>query len=266
MPATFYGGVFGSSRSGSSGEGGGEGGITEARVNTLIAASRELKGLYNAETTYAKGNTVEHEYGFARSRVDGNLGNDPLTDNGTNWLLFMNGSRMTEWWGRNQTEGLPTASIAANQVISSEGIIGFTGTAGGDASENGGVPGITLVDVSAETDADPTVSLANSGIPIPPGRYEIIAEFYGNQQPDDDVHIRMIEVMSGTDDIIRLIGTQRQKNFVGTAVNDVHAHYEMSRNFRVTSQSTFYFKLLNYGTGANAQNRIVGYFQIERIA
>ena len=114
---------------------------------------------YNAEVNYRKGNVAGLEHGFAFSRTDDNLGNDPLTDEG-NWILVLNGNRMVEWYGRNQTEELPTEEIGANQIVSSEGVIGFTGTAGGDESENGGVPGIVLSDISTVADADPTVSLA----------------------------------------------------------------------------------------------------------
>ena len=258
MPATFCG-VFGSSHSGSRGAGG----LTVSEVKTLLASSQLHRGVYDAQTTYSKFQAIDLDQGFAISRVDANLGNNPLTDDGSNWILVMNGNRMTEWYGRNQTEELPTGRLANNQTVTSQGVIGFTGTAGGDESENGGVPGITLVDISAVANADPTVSLANSGISFPAGRYEILAGFYGNQPPDEDVHIRMMEVMTNVDDIARLVGTQRQRNFIGTHANDVHAHYEMLRKFRVTSPTTFYFQLVNYGSN---KNRIVGYVQIDRIA
>ena len=238
-------------------------GLTQAQVAALIAASSEFKGAYDAETTYAKGNTVETGYGFAISRVNGNLGNDPLTDDGSNWILFMNGNRVSEWYCRNQTEELPTGEIGENQMVTSEGVIGFTGTSGGDESENGGVPGIVISDISTVTDADPTVSLANSGITFPPARYDILAEFYGNQTPDQDLHVRMMEVMEDSDDIQRLIGTQRQANFIGTGDNQVHAHYEMLRRIRIPTETTFYFQLVNYSSN---KDRIVGYVQIERVA
>ena len=223
----------------------------------------DFQGLFDLDTRYRKGHRVEIPNGIATSRVDNNLGNDPLTDNGANWLLAFNGNRMIEFYGRNQTEELPTSTLASNQTVSSDGVIGFTGTAGGDESENGGVVGIVLSDISTVANADPTVSLANSGVAFPAGRYEMFAEFYGNQQPDDNVHIRMMQVMSDADDIERLVGTQRQRNFVGTDANDVHAHYEIIRKFRVAVLTTFYFQLVNY---ANSQNRIVGYLQIERAA
>ena len=261
MPATFNGGVFGSSRSSSvvsSGDG-----LTQSQVAALIAASGDFKGAYDAETTYARANSVALDYGFAISRVDGNIGNDPLTDDGTNWIRALNGSQSVKWWGRNQTEELPTETIGANQVVSSEGVIGFTGAAGGDESENGAVPGIVFSDISAVTNADPEVSLANSGITFPPARYNILAEFYGNQTPDQDLHIRMMKVMEDSDDIQRLVGTQRQANFIATGINDVHAHYEMFRPIRITAETTFYFRLVNYG---EMKDRIVGYVQIERVA
>ena len=217
---------------------------------------------YNAEVNYRKGGVAGLEYGFAFSRTDNNLGNDPLTDE-SNWILVLNGNRMVEWYGRNQKEELPTEEIGANQVVSSEGVIGFTGTTGGDESENGGVPGIVLSDISTVSDADPTVSLAYSGITFPPARYEIFAEFYGNQTPDADLHIRMMQAMADADDIERLVGTQRQQNFISTGGNQVHAHYEIFRRIRVAAETTFYFQLVNYGSN---KNRIVGYLQIERVA
>ena len=167
-----------------------------------------------------------------------------------------------EFYCRNQIEHLPTSAIAANQTVSSEGVIGFTGTAGGDTSENGGLP-ITLVDISTVTDADPTVSIANSGIPLSAGRYELLTEYYGNQTPDDDLHIRCMEVMSGSDDIVKIAGTQRQRNFIGTGANDIHAHYEIFRKFRLYADTVIYFRLFNY---ASNRNRIVGYIQIEKTA
>ena len=260
MGATFYGGVFGSSRGGG---GVGGDGLTTEQVATLIASARDFKGAYDAETTYAQFHSVAHDYGYALSRTNGNLGNDPLTDDGSNWILFTNGNRVSEWWGRNQSEELPTSTIPASQSVTSEGIIGFIGTPVPTLNQNGGVPGIILSDISAITNADPTVSLANTGITIPPGYYEITAEFYGNQLPDDDVHIRWMKVQSGTDQIERLIGTQRQRNFVGTGANDVHAHYEMTRKLPITANTTFYFQLVNFGSG---QNRIAGFFQVERKA
>ena len=217
---------------------------------------------YNANVNYRRGRVAELDYGFAVSRVNNNRGNDPLTDDGSNWILVLNGNRKTEWYGRNQTEELPTGDLGADQIVSSEGVIGFTGTSGGDESENGGVPGIVLSDISTVPDADPTVSLAFSGITFPPARYEILAEFYGNQTPDTDLHIRMMEAMADADDIERLIGTQRQANFVGTGTNQVHAHYGVFRRIRLEAETTFYFQLVNYGS---SKNRIVGYIQIERI-
>ena len=217
---------------------------------------------YNANVNYRRGRVVELEHGFAVSRVNNNRGNDPLDDNGTHWILVLNGNRKTEWYGRNQTEELPTGELGANQTVSSEGVIGFTGTSGGDESENGGVPGLVLSDISTVPDADPTVSLASSGIIFPPARYEIFAEFYGNQTPDADLHIRMMEAMVDVDDIERLVGTQRQHSFIAAGDNQVHAHYEMFRRIRVTAETTFYFQLVNYGS---SKNRIVGYLQIERV-
>ena len=230
--------------------------------NLSDTSVRSIQGFFDLEREYQKGHQVEIEDGFAFSRINGNVGNNPLTDDGSNWILALNGNRKTEWYGRNQTEELPVGLLGADQIVSSEGVIGFTGTSGGDESENGGVPGIVLSDISTVTDADPIVSLAFSGITFPAARYEVLAEFYGNQTPDTDLHIRMMEVMTDTDDIERLIGTQRQANFIGTGTNQVHAHYGVFRRIRLEAETTFYFQLVNYGA---SKNRIVGYIQIERI-
>lgn len=232
-------------------------------VGGVGADVRYYQGPFDLDRTYQKWDSVEIAYGFAVSRTDNNLGNDPLLDNERNWILLLNGNRKTEWYCRNQTEELPTGEIGENQTVSTEGVIGFSGTAGGDESENGGVPGIVLSDISAVAHADPSVSLAYSGISLQSARYDILAEFYGNQTPDADLHIRMMQVMENADDIEELVGTQRQQNFIATGNNQVHAHYGMFRRIRLAVQTTFYFQLVNYGTN---KNRIVGYVQIERTA
>ena len=225
-----------------------------------LQANRRKVLPYDADRVYRRGDQVSVPYGFATSRTNRNVGNDPLTDNGSHWVLELNGTRMTEHYGRNQTEELPTATIGTGHTVSSEGVIGFNLNA--DETENGGAGNVIVHDITRNADADPSVSFAGSGITITPGRYELIAEFYGNQTPDADLHIRMMEVRSGADDIIRLVGTQRQQNFVGTDVNDVHAHYEMFRKFRVSLPTTYYFRLVNHTA---SQDRVVGYFQIERL-
>ena len=229
-------------------------------VNGFRSAVRRKVSPYDPDRVYRTGDQVSLPHGLATSRTNHNVGNNPLTDSGAHWVLEYNGSRMTEHYGRNQTEELPTDTISTDHTVSSEGVIGFNANA--DETENGGVGDLFVHDIIRNSDADPTVSHAGSGITIAAGRYALIAEFYGNQTPDADLHIRMMEVASGTDDIIRLVGTQRQQNFVGSDTNDVHAHYEMFRKFRVDVATTYYFRLTNYTTN---QDRVVGYFQIERL-
>ena len=237
-----------------------KGGVMPLVNSGFQSAGRRKVSPYDPGRVYRTGEQVSLPYGLATSRTNRNSGNDPLTDDGSNWVLEMNGPRMTEHYGRNQTEELPTETIGSGHTVSSEGVIGFNTSA--DETENGGVGGIAVHDITRNSDADPNVSHTGSGITIGPSRISLIAEFYGNQTPDADLHIRMMEVASGTDDIIRLIGTQRQQNFVGTGINDVHAHYEMFRKFRVEDTTTYYFQLVNYTTN---QDRVVGYFQIERL-
>ena len=259
MPATFYGGVFGSSRVGGTA---GDDGITEARVRSLIASSQLNQGAYDTETTYSKFQAVDLEHGFGVSRVDANLGNDPLTDNGSNWILLMNGVRSMTWWCRNQTEELPTGELGANQTVTSDGVVGFTGTSGGDDSDNGGISGVTTLNITAVPNADPTAALDHSALSLPAGEYQIDAQFYGNQTPDQDLHMRMMEAMADTDDIRRLVGTTRQSNYFGTGDNNVHAHYVIQSEIKISSASFFYFQLVNYGSD---KNRIVGFVKIRRI-
>ena len=105
-------------------------------VGGVGAGVRYYQGPFDLERTYQKWDSVEIAYGFAVSLTDNNLGNDPLLDNERNWILLLNGNRKTEWYCRNQTEELPTGEIGENQTVSTEGVIGFSGTVGGDESEN----------------------------------------------------------------------------------------------------------------------------------
>ena len=237
-------------------------GLTTAQVATLIASARDFKGAYGAETIYGKFQAVELEHGFGISRVNANLGNDPLTDDGSNWILLLNGLRSITWWGRNQTDELPTSALGANQTVTSEGVVGFSGTSGGDDSDNGGISGVTMLDISTVQDADPTVSLSHSGLSLPAGEYQIDAQFYGNQTPDQDLHMRMMEVMANTDDIRRLVGTTRQSNYFGTGENNVHAHYVIQSEIKISSARVYYFQLVNFGSD---KNRIVGFVKIRRV-
>ena len=237
-------------------------GLSTSEVNTLIAASQLNRGFYDADTVYTKSQIAELTHGFAMSRVNGNQGNDPLTDDGANWILLLNGLRSMTWWGRNQTEELPTGELGSNQTVTSEGVVGFTGTQNGDDSDNGGISGVALVDIATVTNADPTVSLANSGLTLPAGEYQIDAQFYGNQTPDQDLHMRMMEVMTNTDDIRRLVGTTRQSNYFGTGENNVHAHYVIQSEIKISSARVFYFQLMNHGRN---KDRIVGFVKIRRV-
>ena len=260
MEATNYEGVFGSSRRDSGRDAGG--GLSTSEVQELIAASQLNRGSYNPETMYAKTQIVELNHGYAMSRVNGNKGNHPLTDDGSNWILILNGLRTVTWWVRNQTEEFPTGEIGENQTVTSDGVVGFTGTSGGDSSDNGGIRGVTTLDISDVTNADPTASLAHSALHLPAAEYQIDAQFWGNQIQDQDLHMRMMEVTAEADDVRRLVGTTRQSNYFGRNANNIHAHYVIQSEIKISSARVFYFQLVNHGSN---KNRLVGFVKIRRI-
>ena len=167
------------------------------------------------------------------------------------------------WFGAGQTEALPTANSAfgTSAKVNSNGIKSFTGGAG-DQIESGGVPA-EWTNINVETDADyNSVSAPNSVIELPPGLYHLHGIFYGDQTPSTDVHLRVVEIKSGEDETLLVIGTPRQANYLGNA-SLLHSIYEFKREYlRMENATKFYVRLVNYGL---RQSALVGYLQAEKI-
>ena len=165
------------------------------------------------------------------------------------------------WWGAGQTDALPEGTLPESAAVSTNGIKGWS-TSAPKRTKFGGIAA-TVTNINAESNADFSDNVPNSAIELPAGEYSFFGIFYGNQTPDTDLHLRLEEIRTDTDDIIRIAGTTRQSQFIGTGINDVHAVYEISRpHFVITSAMKFYLRLV--GFGAN-KNRLVGFLQIEEI-
>ena len=165
------------------------------------------------------------------------------------------------WWGAGQTEELPEGTLPEGSAVSTNGIKGWS-TNAPKRTKFGGIP-VTVTNINAESNADFSDDVTNSVIGLPAGEYSFFGVFYGNQTPDSDLHLRLEQIQSNTDDIIRIAGTTRQSQFIGTGINDVHAVYEIHRpHFVIDNAMKFYLRLV--GFGAN-KNRLVGFLQIKEI-
>ena len=165
------------------------------------------------------------------------------------------------WWGAGQTEELPEGTLPESSAVSTNGIRGWS-TNAPKRTKFGGIPA-TVTNINAETDADFSDDVPNAVVELPAGEYSFCGIFYGNQTPDTDLHLRLEEIRTGTDDIIRIAGTTRQSRFIGTGINDVHAVYEINRpHFVIDNPMKFYLRLVGFGTD---KNRLVGFLQIEEI-
>ena len=160
------------------------------------------------------------------------------------------------WWGAGQTEELPEAS-----AVSTNGIKGWS-TNAPKRTKFGGIAA-TVTNINTESNADFSDNVPNSAIELSAGEYSFFGVFYGNQTPDTDLHLRLEEIRTDTDDIIRIAGTTRQSQFIGSDINDVHAVYEINRpHFVIDNPMKFYLRLV--GFGAN-RNRLIGFLQIKEI-
>ena len=165
------------------------------------------------------------------------------------------------WWGAGQTEELPEGTLPEASAVSTNGIKGWS-TNAPKRTKFGGIAA-TVTNINTESNADFSDNVPNSAIELPTGEYSFFGVFYGNQTPDTDLHLRLEEIRTGTDDIIRIAGTTRQSQFIGTGINDVHAVYEINRpHFVIDNPMKFYLRLV--GFGAN-KNRLIGFLQIEEI-
>ena len=165
------------------------------------------------------------------------------------------------WWGTGQTEELPEGTLPESSAVSTNGIKGWS-TNAPKRTKFGGIA-TTLTNINAESNADFSDNVPNSVVELPAGEHSFFGVFYGNQTPDTDLHLRLEEIRTDTDDIIRIAGTTRQSQFIGTGINDVHAVYEINRpHFVIDNPMKFYLRLV--GFGAN-KNRLVGFLQIQEI-
>ena len=238
----------------------GDSGLTPSEVTTLIVDVANETELSAVSTS-----------GQAVVRITANFGiyyrgdtlmYNPITsvwNKITDARYFKDGFAV--WWGAGQTEELPEGTLAAGSAVSTNGIKGWS-TNAPKRTKFGGIVA-TVTNINAESDADFSDNVSNSVVELPAGEYSFYGIFYGNQTPDTDLHLRLEEIRTDTDDIIRIAGTTRQSHFISTHVNEVHAVYEISRpHFVITSAMKFYLRLV--GFGAN-KNRLVGFLQIEEI-
>lgn len=226
-----------------------------------------VQGVYDSNRDYLRDDVVyvPEKNGHAISMINGNRGNDPATDYGVNWLpLWQRPYPTSIWHGFGQTEALPTEDAAFGSIsnVNSNGIKSFTGGTA-DQIESGGV-NVIWTDITDQTNADLTNSGAiNAAFQVPAGIYHLRGTFYGNQTPDNDVHLRLVQIISGTDDLVRVVGTPRQQNYLG-ADTQLHSIYEFRREHLVLENSAiFYVRLVGY---SSSQTALVGYVQIEKIA
>ena len=172
------------------------------------------------------------------------------------------------WWGVNQSEALPTdnANLDADSAINTVGIKTFRGGTA-DQSEFGGVA-VTWSDINHADNSDADLSggssAPNSVFEIPSGLYHLSGIFYGSQEPKSSVHLRLDSIQSGTDDIVIISGTPRQKDYLGLGAN-LHSEYDFKREFlRLTVATKFYVALFNASTAAD-ERYLVGFVQIEKL-
>ena len=228
---------------------------TDTEGNSLVDL-----GTYDATYNYHRSDVCETDAdGFFISLTNDNLGNTPQ-DNPDEW---------ESWGGRNPrsyyvTTGLTTRqprTLDATQIVNTDGVLSFETTVFQVVS--GGVSGISFTDIQDENNADPTVDATNSVIEIPAGTYDITLEFYGNQQPNQNIFLGFYKIQSGIDDVEEFAGTTRQKEYFGIDEDsDIHAVYRVEEHDVVFDQAEkFYLRLGNLADDI----RIAGYFRFEQV-
>ena len=232
---------------------------TDTEGNSLVDL-----GTYDATYNYHRSDVCETDNdGFFISLTNDNLGNTPQ-DNPDEW---------ESWGGRNPrsyyvTTGLTTRqprTLDATQIWNTEGVLSFESTVFQVVS--GGVNGIAFTDIQDEADSDPTVDATNAVFEIPAGTYDITLEFYGNQEPVATVFLGLYKIMSGVDDVEEFATRTQQQEFFGTANSDIHAVYRVEEHDVVLDQAEkFYLQMGNVAAIFEpADNRIAGYFRIEKV-
>ena len=128
---------------------------------------------------------------------------------------------------------------------------------------SGGVQGISFTDIQDESDADPTADATNAVVEIPAGTWDISLEFYGNQEPNENIFLGFYKIQSGVDDVEEFASNNRQQEFFGSADSDIDAVYRVEEHDVVLDQAEkFYLRLANLTTN---ETRIAGYFRIEKV-
>lgn len=251
------------------GIGSSSGGLTESEVTTLINTRINNRQIIDVATqtqldavSTSEQPTVRITANFGTYYRGDTLLYNPSTSTWskiTDARYFKDG--FVVWWGTGQTEELPEGTLPENSAVSTNGIKGWS-TNAPQRTKFGGIAA-TVTNINAESDADFSDNVPNSVIELPAGEYSFYGVFYGNQTPDSDLHLRLEEIQSGADDIIRIAGTTRQSQFIGRNTHDVHAVYEINRpHFVITSAMKFYLRLVGFGSD---KNRLVGFLQIEEI-
>ena len=162
------------------------------------------------------------------------------------------------WYGFGQTEELPTDTLPDTAAVSVNGIKGWTASTP-NRIKHGGI-NAEVTNIADESDADFDDDVRHSLITLSPGEYSFFGILYGNQLPDNDLHVRIEQAISGVDDIIRIDGTTRQRNFAGSGTNEIHAVFEINRpNFVTNDVMKIYLRLVNFRT----TNLLSGFLQIK---
>ena len=223
-------------------------------------------GPFDVNYNYQKSEVCETTTGFYISLVDDNLGNTPA-DSPEAWESWGDRlSGMALWYTRNQTERFPTepADLDADNQVTTNGVIGFSGD---DPNESYLADvGVTFTNLTDESDADITDDRDFSVFNFPAGwRGHIAGNFYGSQPPNAKTHIRLIEITSGTDDIIYIAGTPRQQNYLSDT-SPYDAHYEIDKRYVYFAAATkLYCRLVEWTTGEAGNDYLIGYILFERI-
>ena len=223
-------------------------------------------GLYSATYNYHRSDVIETDAdGFFISLTNDNLGNMPQ-NNPDEWEAF-GGRNPRSYYRHDRANDTTTADAPGNQYCyNSEGVLSFNDTVFQVVS--GGVSGIVITDIEDEADADTTVDATNSVFEIPAGTYDFSLEFYGNQKPTGTVILCLYKITSSTDEIEEFATRSRQKEYFGNDPSDIQAVYRVEEHDVVFDQAEkVYFRVINTVDLADtaAENRIAGYFRIEKV-
>jgi hypothetical protein len=153
-------------------------------------------GLWNVNKVYVAGDVVKTSLGNLWKAVTGNSGNDPETDNGTNWLPAIDGSKVPEiieLEARNLWNGESTTfSVLANRKY----LIDATGGAVDAALAVEYVAGDEII-VHNNSDSTNTVRLTNTALTIKGPLETITTADNLVLNPGDTAHFSMETTTTG---------------------------------------------------------------------